>query len=108
MTGATEAKLAREAEISYATIAMVTDYDCWHEEHGAVDVAAVIKVMGENANKASAVVARTLREFPAEHEACPIGSDRALDFAIITSPSHRDPELVKKLDAVAGRVLRGG
>ena len=66
MTGATEAKLAREAEISYATIAMVTDYDCWHEEHGAVDVASVIKVMGENANKASAVVARTLREFPAE------------------------------------------
>ncbi len=67
MTGATEAKLAREAEISYATIAMVTDYDCWHEEHGAVDVAAVIKVMGENAERASAVVARTLREFPSEH-----------------------------------------
>jgi 5'-methylthioadenosine phosphorylase len=108
MTGATEAKLAREAEISYATIAMVTDYDCWHEEHGAVDVASVIKVMGENANKASAVVARTLREFPAEHEACPAGSDRSLDFAIITSPAHRDPELVKKLDAIAGRVLRGG
>jgi 5'-methylthioadenosine phosphorylase len=108
MTGATEAKLAREAEISYATIAMVTDYDCWHEEHGAVDVASVIKVMGENASKASAVVARTLREFPAEHEACPVGSDRALEYALITSPAHRDPELVKKLDAVAGRVLRGG
>jgi 5'-methylthioadenosine phosphorylase len=108
MTGATEAKLAREAEISYATIAMVTDYDCWHEEHGAVDVASVIKVMGENANKASAVVARTLREFPPEHEACPIGSDRSLEFALITNPSHRDPELVKKLDAVAGRVLRAG
>src|SRR5271157_5542304 len=106
MTGATEAKLAREAEISYATIAMVTDYDCWHEEHGAVDVASVIKVMGENANKASAVVARTLREFPPEHEACPIGSDRSLEYAIITHPSHRDSELVKKLDAVAGRVLR--
>jgi 5'-methylthioadenosine phosphorylase len=108
MTGATEAKLAREAEISYATIAMVTDYDCWHEEHGAVDVASVIKVMGENASKASAVVARTLREFPAEHEACPVGSDRALEYALITSAAHRDPELVKKLDAVAGRVLRGG
>jgi 5'-methylthioadenosine phosphorylase len=108
MTGATEAKLAREAEISYATIAMVTDYDCWHEEHGAVDVASVIKVMGENANKASAVVARTLREFPAEHEACPIGSDRSLEFALITHPSHRDAELVKKLDAIAGRVLRAG
>ena len=76
MTGATEAKLAREAEISYATVAMVTDYDCWHEEHGAVDVASVIRVMGENAERARALVARTLREFPAEHEACPIGSDR--------------------------------
>ena len=79
MTGATEAKLAREAEISYATIAMVTDYDCWHEEHGAVDVASVIKVMGENANKASAVVARTLREFPSEHEPCPIGRTARLN-----------------------------
>ena len=108
MTGATEAKLAREAEISYATIAMVTDYDCWHEEHGAVDVASVIKVMGENANKASAVVARTLREFPSEHEACPIGSDRSLEYALITHPSHRDADLVKKLDAIAGRVLRAG
>jgi 5'-methylthioadenosine phosphorylase len=108
MTGATEAKLAREAEISYATIAMVTDYDCWHEEHGAVDVAAVIKVMADNAERASALVARVLREFPAEHEACPIGSDRALEFALITPPAHRDPDLVKKLDAVAGRVLRGG
>ena len=108
MTGATEAKLAREAEISYASIAMVTDYDCWHEEHGAVDVAAVIKVMGENVERAAAVVARTLREFPAEHEACPIGSDRSLDRALITNLSHRDPDLVKKLDAIAGRVLRGG
>src|SRR5271165_5695263 len=106
MTGATEAKLAREAEISYATVAMVTDYDCWHEEHGAVDVAAVIKVMGDNADKASALVARALRDFPAEHETCPAGSDRALEYAIITQPAYRDPHLVKKLDAVAGRVLR--
>jgi len=106
MTGATEAKLAREAEISYATVAMVTDYDCWHEEHGAVDVAAVVKVMHDNADKAAALVAHVLRDFPAEHEACPAGSDRALDFAIITPPDYRDPELVKKLDAVAGRVLR--
>jgi 5'-methylthioadenosine phosphorylase len=108
MTGATEAKLAREAEISYATVAMVTDYDCWHEEHGAVDVAAVIKVMADNADRASALVARTLREFPPEHEPCPIGSDRALEYAVITQPSYRDPELMKKLDAVAGRVLRLG
>jgi 5'-methylthioadenosine phosphorylase len=106
MTGATEAKLAREAELSYATIAMVTDYDCWHEEHGAVDVAAVIKVVAANADRASAVVARTLRDFPAEHEACPNGSDSSLEYAVITPPSHRDPDLVKKLDAVAGRVLR--
>ncbi len=107
MTGATEAKLAREAEISYATVAMVTDYDCWHEEHDAVDVAAVIKVMGDNADKASALVARVLRDFPAEHEPCPVGSDRSLEYAIITHAEGRDPELVKKLDAVAGRVLRG-
>jgi len=106
MTGATEAKLAREAEISYATVAMVTDYDCWHEEHGAVDVAAVIRVMSDNADKAARVIARTLAEFPAEHEPCPAGSDRALEHAIITHAEARDPELMKKLDAVAGRVLR--
>ena len=106
MTGATEAKLAREAEISYASVAMVTDYDCWHEEHENVDVAAVVKVMNDNAEKAARIVARTLREFPAEHEPCPIGSDRALEYAIITHAGARDPELVRKLDAVAGRVLR--
>ena len=108
MTGATEAKLAREAEISYATVAMVTDYDCWHEEHEAVDVAAVVKVMSDNADNAARVVARTLRDFPAEHEPCPIGSDRALEYAIITHPEARDPALVAKLDAVAGRVLGRG
>ncbi len=108
MTGATEAKLAREAEISYATVAMVTDYDCWHEEHGAVDVASVLKVAAANADRAAALVARALRDFPPEHEACPVGSDRSLDYAIMTNPSQRDPDLVKKLDAVAGRVLRAG
>ncbi|RBP15562.1 5'-methylthioadenosine phosphorylase [Roseiarcus fermentans] len=106
MTGATEAKLAREAEICYATVAMVTDYDCWHEEHDNVDVAAVIKVMNDNAEKAARLVAHALRDFPAEHEPCPIGSDRALDYALITHAEARDPELVRKLDAVAGRVLR--
>jgi 5'-methylthioadenosine phosphorylase len=108
MTVATEAKLAREAEISYASVAMVTDYDCWYEEHGAVDVAVVIKVMTDNADKAARLVARTLGEFPPEHEPCPSGSDRALEHAIITHAEARDPELMKKLDAVAGRVLRGG
>jgi 5'-methylthioadenosine phosphorylase len=105
MTGATEAKLAREAEISYATIAMVTDYDCWHEEHGPVDVAAVLKVMQANAARAHALVARVLRDFPAEHEPCPIGSDRALDFAIMTQPDAMDAQLKARLSAVAGRVL---
>ncbi|HLW91957.1 MAG TPA: S-methyl-5'-thioadenosine phosphorylase, partial [Roseiarcus sp.] len=105
MTAATEAKLAREAEISYANIAMVTDYDCWHEEHGAVDVAAVIKVVHENATRAAALISRALKDFPAEHEACPVGSDHALDNAIMTQPALRDPTLLKKLDAVAGRVL---
>ena len=101
-----EAKLAREAEISYATIAMVTDFDCWHPLHDNVDVASVIDIMHDNAKKASGIVARVLREFPAEHEPCPIGSDRALDFAIITAPEARDPALLAKLDAVAGRVLK--
>jgi 5'-methylthioadenosine phosphorylase len=107
MTGATEAKLAREAEISYATIAMVTDFDCWHEEHDAVDVAAVIKVVQDNAQRAAALVSRVLKDLPAEHEPCPVGSDHALDNAIMTHPDARDPELLKKLDAIAGRVLRG-
>jgi 5'-methylthioadenosine phosphorylase len=87
---------------------MVTDYDCWYEEHGSVDVAAVIKVMAANADRASSVVGRVLLDFPKEHEPCPIGSDRSLEHAIITPPSHRDSELVKKLDVIAGRVLRGG
>ena len=105
MTNLQEAKLAREAEICYATIAMVTDYDCWHEEHDAVDVASVVKVMHDNADRAAALVGRVLGEFPEEHEPCPNGSDRALEHALITHAEARDPELVKKLDAVAGRVL---
>ncbi len=105
MTNMPEAKLAREAEIPYATIAMVTDYDCWHGDHAAVDVAAVIKVLHENASKAARLVARLARDFPTDHPACPIGSDRALDVAIITPPEARDPALLAKLDAVAGRVL---
>jgi 5'-methylthioadenosine phosphorylase len=105
MTNMPEAKLAREAEICYATIAMVTDYDCWHSEHADVDVAAVIKVLNENAAKAQRLIARVAADFPRDHESCPIGSDRALEVAIMTPPEMRDPELVRKLDAVAGRVL---
>src|SRR5947207_5645626 len=106
MTNMPEAKLAREAEICYATVAMVTDFDCWHPDHDAVTVADVIKVLMANAEKATRLVARLARDFPHEHEPCPIGSDRALDNALITAPQARDPKLVKKLDAVAGRVLR--
>ena len=107
MTAATEAKLAREAEIAYALIAMVTDFDCWHEEHGPVDVASVMKVMHDNAEKANRLVARVLADFPAEREPCPL-SDRALDGAIMTAPEARDADLAKKLEAVAGRVLGPG
>ncbi|MFL5206788.1 MAG: S-methyl-5'-thioadenosine phosphorylase, partial [Microvirga sp.] len=105
MTAMPEAKLAREAEITYATIAMVTDYDCWHPEHDNVDVASVVAVAHQNATKVARLIARVAKDFPAEHEPCPAGSDRALDGAIMTAPSARDPELLKKLDAVAGRVL---
>ena len=107
MTAMPEAKLAREAEMSYATVAMVTDFDCWHADHGHVDVASVLKVVQDNAHHAAALVTRLLRDFPAEHEACPAGSDRALDFAIMTAPAARDPALLARLDAVAGRVLKG-
>lgn len=105
MTNMPEAKLAREAEICYATVAMVTDYDCWHDEHAHVDVASVIAVMKGNTEKAQRLVDRLAKNFPREHPACPIGSDRALDVAIITPPEARDPAIVQKLDAVAGRVL---
>ena len=107
MTNMPEAKLAREAEITYATIAMVTDFDCWHPSHDSVDVASVIAVARANADRAARLVARLARDFPAEREDCPAGSHRALDGAIMTAPAQRDPALVAKLDAVAGRVLHG-
>jgi 5'-methylthioadenosine phosphorylase len=105
MTNMPEAKLAREAEITYATVAMVTDFDCWHPEHDAVDVAAVVATVKINAANAARLVARVARDFPAEREPCPAKSHCALDGAIMTHPQMRDPELLKKLDAVAGRVL---
>jgi 5'-methylthioadenosine phosphorylase len=107
MTNLPEAKLAREAELCYATVAMFTDYDCWHPDHDAVTVQDIIRVLMANADKAAKLVARLAKDFPREHEPCPIGSDRAMDTAIITAPEARDPELLKKLDAVAGRVLNG-
>jgi 5'-methylthioadenosine phosphorylase len=105
MTNMPEAKLAREAELCYATVAMVTDYDCWHPDHDAVTVADIIKVLMANADKAKRLVARLAQDFPRQHEPCPIGSDRALDTAMITAPDARDKKLMKKLDAVVGRVL---
>ena len=106
MTNMPEARLARETEICYASVAMVTDFDCWHPDHDAVSVQDIIRVLTTNADKAKALVARLASEFPREHEPCPVGSDRALDTALITAPEARDPELLNKLDAVARRILR--
>ncbi len=107
MTNMPEAKLAREAELCYATVAMVTDYDCWHPEHDHVSVEGVIKVLRENADHARALVRAVAPRLRHRHRPCERGCHRALDMAIITAPEVRDPELVRKLDAVAGRVLSG-
>ncbi len=105
MTNMPEAKLAREAEICYATVAMVTDYDSWHPDHGEVDISSILRVLKDNAENAQRLVARVAHDLPAETEPCPAGSDSALDYAILTAPEKRDPDLMQKLDAVAGRVL---
>jgi 5'-methylthioadenosine phosphorylase len=105
MTNMPEAKLAREAELCYATVAMVTDYDCWHPDHDHVDVAAVVRVLTGNAEKARAMLRAAIPALGGERAPCPHGCDRALDFALITAPEVRDPALLAKLDAVAGRML---
>jgi len=105
MTNMPEAKLAREAEICYATVAMITDYDSWHPDHGEVEIQAILKVLQDNASNAQNLVARIARDISRTHESCPVGSDTALEYAIMTKPEMRDPELVEKLSAVAGRVL---
>ena len=105
MTAMPEAKLAREAEISYAIIAMVTDYDCWHPEHDHVDVASVIRILHENAENAARLVRRVLQDFPDEHPSCPVGSDRALDVALITAPAARDPDVLEMLGPIVARAL---
>jgi 5'-methylthioadenosine phosphorylase len=107
MTNMPEAKLAREAELCYAPVAMVTDYDSWHADYGTVDVSKVIATLTQNAVAARRLLVRLARSLPKHHELCPIGSDRALDNAILTAPAARDPDLLSKLDAVAGRVLGG-
>ena len=107
MTNMPEAKLAREAEMSYATIGMVTDYDCWHEEEDNVSVTNVLEVLKGNADLARATVQNLVEAMSRiEREPTQQGIETGLDFALITPPNARDPELIKKLDAVAGRVLK--
>jgi 5'-methylthioadenosine phosphorylase len=105
MTNMPEAKLAREAEMCYATVAMVTDFDCWHPDHDNVDVAAVIKVLTDNADNARSLVKDIAPLLASRQIACTAGCDHALDNALITASDARDPQLLAKLDAVAGRVL---
>ncbi len=107
MTNMPEAKLAREAELCYATVAMVTDYDCWHPDHGEVDINQIIATLLGNADKARGLVRRLPGLLGTERQPCPWGCDRALEYAILTQPPARDPAVVAKLDAVAGRVLNG-
>jgi 5'-methylthioadenosine phosphorylase len=105
MTNMPEAKLAREAEICYATVAMVTDYDCWHPDHDNVQVVDIIRVLTANSDHARSLVKAVMPELADRPDACPAGCDHALDSAIVTAPNVRDPAMAAKLDAVAGRVL---
>jgi 5'-methylthioadenosine phosphorylase len=105
MTNMPEAKLAREAELSYATVAMVTDFDCWHPDHDHVTVEAVVRVLLGNADNARNLVRAVVPAIGQTRALCPCGCDRALDNAVITAPAYRDVRLAAKLDAVAGRVL---
>jgi 5'-methylthioadenosine phosphorylase len=105
MTNMPEARLAREAELCYATLAMVTDFDCWHPDHDAVTVEQVVKVLFANADRARALVKAVVPMLGAERGPCPAGCDRALDHALITAADKRDPALLAKLDVVARRVL---
>jgi len=105
MTNMPEAKLAREAELCYASVAMITDYDSWHPDHGSVDINDIIRTLTGNADKARGLVRRLPALVGGDRAPCPHGCDRALEFAILTAPEARDPALVARLDAVAGRVL---
>jgi 5'-methylthioadenosine phosphorylase len=108
MTNMPEAKLAREAELCYASVAMVTDFDCWHPDHDHVQVSDVIRVMHANAANAKQLLQHVIPRIGADAGPCAHGCDHALEYAILTAPEARDPELVRRLDAVAGRVLRKG
>ena len=105
MTNMPEAKLAREAELCYASVAMITDYDSWHPEHGGVDITSIIATLQGNAGKARDLVGGLPALLGQERDDCPHGCDKALEFAILTAPDKRDRDLVAKLDAIAGRVL---
>lgn len=105
MTNMPEAKLAREAELCYASVAMITDYDSWHPDHGAVDVSDVIATLQGNGTKARDLVIKLASIMKPDDSTCPHGCDRALEHAVMTAPDKRDPALIQKLDAVAGRVL---
>ena len=106
MTNMPEAKLAREAELPYATVAMVTDYDCWHPDHDHVDVATIMHVLNENVVHARALLTRVTPMLGPERTPSPSFIERALDSAIITAPGARDPSRTRQLDAIAARVLR--
>jgi 5'-methylthioadenosine phosphorylase len=108
MTNMPEARLAREAELCYASVAMVTDFDCWHPDHDRVEVAQILAVLESNAEHARSLVARVVRAAAERVTPCAVGCDRALETALITAEGARDPELLRRLDAVAGRVLRRG
>lgn len=105
MTNMPEAKLAREAELCYVSVAMITDFDSWHPEHGSVDITSIIATLQGNAGKARDLVGRLPALLGQDRDDCPHGCDKALEFAIMTAPDKRDPELIAKLDAIAGRVL---
>jgi len=108
MTNMPEAKLAREAELCYATVAMVTDYDCWHPHHDDVKIDDVIAVMHANSDKARRLVREAIPRLGSSKEPCPNGCDHVLDTAIVTVESARDPEVCSRLDAIAGRYFRRG
>tara|TARA_B110000483_G_C17987362_1_gene462143 strand:- start:452 stop:775 length:324 start_codon:yes stop_codon:yes gene_type:complete len=106
MTNMPEAKLAREAEICYASIAMVTDFDCWHPDHEDVSVEQVIKVLVGNAEKAKTLISEVAPLITADETGPTCNCKQALEFALITSPDARDPKILETLDAIAGRVLK--
>jgi 5'-methylthioadenosine phosphorylase len=106
MTNMPEAKLAREAELCYATVAMVTDYDCWHPNHDDVTVDAIIKVLLANADNARGLVKKLAPRLRADTSAVSCNCRRALEHALITAPEARDPTMLQRLDAVAGRLLK--